>query len=144
MPRRPLPNLSNEAGLRHVSQQLFRFEARRVWSGYAARRRRSGGRPPWDTANGFLKREAYRLVRHFDHSGHGDAIQALVRDYGREPRSPTYEQNKFHWGLLAIQGNRTDLLKSPQRRLFATELLYAELHGVPELHLIGFIYQLGT
>jgi hypothetical protein len=118
--------------------------ATRIRSGYLRRRRQTTPLPPWDTANGFLKRETYRLVRHFDLNGHGDAIQALVRHYGREPRSPTYSQNKFHWGFLAIQGEQDAFLRSPQRRLFAAELLYAERHDVPELFLLGFIYQLGA
>lgn len=143
MPRAELPTLGNApANLR--SRRIFSQQASRIRDGYRRRLDRTNYMTPWDNPNGYLRREIYRLVRHFDSSDQGAAIQLIVRDAGREPRSPSYEQNMFHWGLLALEGPRGNLLTPQDRRKFANELLYANRHGVPELYLIGFLYQLGT
>lgn len=124
----------------------FRILSRRILDGYQRRIRMRENRrtlPPWDTPSGYLQRETYRLVRLLDDHGLSSAITQTVALNGRVPRSPTYEDNKFHWGLLAIEGAR-NFLTPQQRRLYAGQMLYAARHGVPEVHLIGFIYQLGS
>jgi hypothetical protein len=60
------------------------------------------------------------------------------------PESPTFEANPFHWCLVALNdGQRVNLTRATRRR-FGNELLYADKHDVPELYLVGFIYQLGA
>ena len=55
---------------------------------------------------------------------------------------PLYEENPFHWGLLALFG-KSKLLTRDERRLFAAEMLYAHRHDVPPEYLLGFVYQVG-
>lgn len=58
---------------------------------------------PWDTAENYLKREAYALIaRTLDTSGGGRAIQRLVRSEREEPKSPSFAESPFYWGLLLI------------------------------------------
>lgn len=129
----------------------FSSEARRILKGWHRRRRievevkarRKKPSPPWDNSRGYLRREVYRLVRLFDELGHAEAIKAIVVQRG-VPRSPSYEENKFHWGFLALESHPSTVLNPHERRLFANQLLYADRHEVPEVHLIGFIYQLGS
>lgn len=132
------------------ARSLFARDVERIRRGWERRRRheqkvaagRKKPKPPWDNSTGYLRREIYRLVRLFDELEHGGAIQAIVRARGA-PRSPTYDENKFHWGLLAFEPATAQALSPHQRRLFASQLLYAERHNVPEAYLIGFIYQTG-
>lgn len=146
MPRAELPVLWHleEPHDFQLSRQRFNREAARIRNGYASRRLSTRYLPPWNTANGYLQREVYRLVRHFDRSGHGGTIRNLVRDLGKEPQNLAFEQNIFHWGLLALEGPQGSMLNPQKRRLFANQMLYAHRHDVPELYLIGFIYQLGS
>lgn len=99
--------------------------------------------PPWNNPAGYLQREVYRLTRALDDAELGSIIERTVIANGSVPRSPTYQENKFHWGLLAVEG-AAPLLTPPRRRLFASQMLYADRHNIPEAHLIGFIYQLGS
>lgn len=146
MSRKALPDLREltDPHIGHQLSRLLRREVGRIVRGYISRRKSTRYMPPWDNANGYLQREIYRLVRHFDQSGRSDAIHDLVQDLGRAPTSPTFQQNQFHWALLAMETRHEPLLKPAQRRLFANQLLYALRHGVPELYLIGFIYQIGS
>lgn len=99
--------------------------------------------PPTDTAQGFFKRGAYRLICHFLDAGRDDIIKQFVEGDGNvPPRGPSFADNPFHWGLLAMSKDGK-LITKDQRRLYASQMLYAHRHGVPEHFLIGFIYQLG-
>ncbi|RYD93806.1 MAG: hypothetical protein EOP50_10545 [Sphingobacteriales bacterium] len=126
--------------------RAFRQQALRIKRGHKRRlemQQRREYMPPWKTPAGYLQRETYRLTRLLDGSGRAWVIEAIVRERGKEPRAPTYLQNKFYWGLLAIEGH-SPLLSPQRRRLFAANLKFADMNLVPEVHLIGFVYQLGS
>ena len=129
---------------RHAGKVL-RAQAKRIRLGWLERRSAKRDMPPWDNPNGFVRREAYRLVRHFLNAGCGDVINDMVGTMGKVPRSPTFELNPFHWGLLVIAGDdpSAEFVTRPDRRLFGAQLLHAHRHDVPEALLIGFISQLG-
>jgi|JI7StandDraft_1071085.scaffolds.fasta_scaffold180740_2 hypothetical protein len=113
---------------------------RRGWN----ERLQTKGLPPDDTSLGFFKRSAYVVITTFMEAPNGEEIiQQGVVDCNRVPKKgPTYDENPFHWGLLAMFSEHS-IINKDQRRLFANQLLYAHRHYVPEHYLIGFIYQLG-
>jgi hypothetical protein len=99
---------------------------------------------PWEAPYGVLKRRTYRLVRLARSEGWLGAIRDEVTANAWVPSSPMFEANPFHWCLVALNdGQRVNLTRATRRR-FANELLYADKHDVPELYLVGFIYQLGA
>lgn len=101
------------------------------------------GLAPTETATGYLKRSGYTLIRTYLDAARGGIIIDQVRKDGRVPkRGPTFEENPFHWGLLAIFADDS-IISKDERRLFANQFLYAHRHNVPEHFLIGFLYQLG-
>lgn len=103
------------------------------------------GVAPSENKQAFIKREIYLLVRSFGVDGRGrSAIQALVRRDGNEPRTPLFEQNPFHWALLAFDPLRVDVARQPTLRRIANQLLYADRNHVPEQLLVGFLYQIGA
>ncbi len=73
-----------------------------------------------------------------------DAIRDQVIASTWAPSSPAFDANPFHWCLVALNDGRHISLTRATRRRFANELLYADQHDVPELYLLGFIYQLGA
>ena len=98
--------------------------------------------PPADTALGFLKRGAYLTIETFIEDRAIRTIEGIAKQTGRITTStPAISENPFHWGLLAMFD--ANVITKEQRRLFASQLLYAHRHQVPECYLIGFIYQLG-
>lgn len=99
---------------------------------------------PWETANGTIKRLVYRLVREAREEGLLPTIQSYVRLNCWVPQSPNFDVNPFHWCLVALNDGDAVDLSRPTRRRFGNELLFADRNGVPELYLIGFIYQLGS
>lgn len=146
-----------------AGQRLFQEACLHVRNGMAARRRehdkaksqaakakatgngkaKVDTRQPDDTAQNFFRRGAYLLIRSYLTTGREAVIQKLVTDCGNQsPRRPTFQDNPFHWGLLAMYSDRSRLSKE-RRRLYAHQMLYAHRHDVPEHFLIGFIHQLG-
>ena len=129
--------------------EIRRERARRAAIDARKKARRAAGAvveaaQPWNDEYGYLKRATYRIVRHFNAAPVGKlAIQEIVRDWDRIPRKPTYDENPFHWGLLGLHPHESDWLSKQARGRFARELLLADRADVPELYLIGFIYQLG-
>lgn len=147
MPRSQLPALSVEISDVRATQ-IFAAQAARIRRGYRERRAEERGNyrskvPPWNTPNGFLKREVYRLVRHFDLADSAQTIIDLVRRRDMEPADLTYQQNKFHWGFLAIAPGTGRFISRQDRSRFSSELMLADAEDVPELYLIGFLYQIG-
>lgn len=114
--------------------------AKAILEGYL-HRRHSKGRPPFDNAEGFLKREAYLFLRTTIGTKSGDkAIRSIVRRFVGEPKAPTYRENPYYWGLLAIDSGYDKL--GPHRiSRYAMQLLYAANNYVPAMYLVGFLYQ---
>ena len=100
--------------------------------------------PPFDGKWGFLKREAYQLIRRqITEPGAHRTIKNIVRRWKREPREPNYDDNPFYWGLLAIDPAQ-DILDQQTLTRFAHQLMYAHRHDVPAHFLVGFLYQSGS
>lgn len=97
--------------------------------------------PPFKSAGGYFRREAYALIR--EHLNSLQTIKQLARYDMREKRQPTIENNVFYWGLLAVDPAHC-AVKQADLSLTAMQMLYAHRHGVPPEHLIGFIYQCGS
>ena len=99
--------------------------------------------PPYDTANGYLKREVYRLVRRCITKQVVDLLRELVAKDDSSPRPTAYnEQDPFYWGFMFVCGMDKRVSRQARWR-FANELLYAHKHNVPPELLVGFIYQIG-
>jgi hypothetical protein len=76
--------------------------------------------------------------------GELDLLKQLVEAGGWTIDSPAIEDNPFHWCLVAIDTELEIFGHNAARRRAAAELAFADRHDVPELYLIGFIYQLGS
>lgn len=99
--------------------------------------------PPYDTPNGYLKREVYRLVRRCIAKQAVDLLRELVQKDDSPPRPTAYnEQDPFYWGFMFVCGMDKRVSRQARWR-FANELLYAHKHNVPPELLVGFIYQIG-
>ncbi|MET0372292.1 MAG: hypothetical protein ABW039_13075 [Sphingobium sp.] len=98
---------------------------------------------PYENRDNAYKREAYKLINAFLKRKNGSVIKRIVQKIeGIEPKSPTFEQNPFFWGLLAIDPYK-DFLNQKRLYRFSRHLLYAARHEIdPEL-LTGFIHQCG-
>ena len=134
------------AGRRIPSREAVRAfadQAEALRTGFRARAS-VGPRPPWDTKWGFLKCQVYALTRRLMSEGEADVIEAAVRTHGKEPPGITFEQNPFHWTLIAIDAPDFALMGRAARRRLANELLVADRHNVPVIYLVGFLYQLGS
>lgn len=138
-----LARLLEEAGnAPTAASRLFTQAADQISWEWMKRSTRTG-LAPTETATGYLKRSGYTLIRTYLDAALGGIIIDQVRKDGRVPkRSPTFEENPFHWGLLAIFADDS-IISKDERRLFANQFLYAHRHNVPEHFLIGFLYQLG-
>lgn len=104
--------------------------------------------PPFNTAKGYFKRQAYGLLTHFERQAiDRSMIKKLVTRYAFQPESPTFRQNFFHWGLIAVylvEGVRgKKQVDSTMRAIYrmGREMLYARRNDVKPENLIGFIYQ---
>lgn len=124
------------------AQETYDDAAEFIRDGYSKRRPLKGLRP-FDSANGYLRREAYALIRETKSKrGGANTIRSLVQRLSTTPETPEYTENPFYWGLLAIDPHR-DFLSPQDLSRFAKQLLYADRNGVPPNYLIGFLYQTG-
>ena len=99
---------------------------------------------PAETATGYIKREAYRIIIHYWTNGHGSLFERVVRRDGRALTSRVrLDENPFHFGLLALFSDDS-IVSRQDRSVFAMQMLYAYHHGVPPTFLIGFLYQAGS
>lgn len=99
-------------------------------------------RPPYDQAEGFLKRESYALIQRLVQSDTGSKlIRSIVREYDQAPRYPSYRENPYYWGLIAIDSAHKIL--GPQRiSRYAKQLNYASKNHIAPAQLVGFLYQI--
>ena len=113
-------------------------------------RKEEGGDPlpPFDTARGYFKRQAYGLLTHYErHAADKSMIRKLVTKYAFQPERPTFRQNFFHWGLIAmylvegVKGRKQ--VDATMRAVYrmGREMLYAHRNDVKPENLIGFIFQ---
>lgn len=128
----------NPTRLRSLKGRI-RYAARKV-----KRIEKKGVKGPWQTRIGTVRRLAYRLTRELRNDGDLELLKRVVEEAGWTIDSPTIEENPFHWCLTAIDPKLEVFANTAARRRAGAELLYADRHDVPELYLIGFIYQLGN
>jgi hypothetical protein len=121
-------------------EEKFDDQAERIFTGYK-NRRGVKGRPPYDTAEGYIRREAYAFLER-EIAGGGRTIKTLIRKFGLQPRYPSYKENPFYWGLLALDPTLENLTRH-KVSLYARQLLYAHRNAIPANYLIGFIFQSG-
>lgn len=98
---------------------------------------------PFQSPAGFLKRECYALILEYRVEGKYTIIQRLSRSDMQASPQPTYQDNPFFWGLLAIDPHLTAIGRK-NNRFYADQLKYAHQHGVGPEHLVGFLYQSGS
>jgi hypothetical protein len=99
---------------------------------------------PYEGANGFLRRELYRLILHYLAHDEARFFERVIRDEGRALTSRVkLDENPFHFGLLAVFTDDSYVTRQ-DRSVIATQMLYAYHHGVPPTFLIGFIHQAGS
>ena len=123
------------------AEQRFEMAADNIQIEFKRRRGQKGLRP-FENANGYLKRAAYALIRRtIAERGGAATIKSAVRRVTRLPDSPTYTENPFYWGLLAIDPHLDAIRKRQYLSLYAQQLLYANRNAVGPEHLIGFLYQ---
>jgi hypothetical protein len=122
------------------AEDAFLRHAQAILKGYLHRRHLKA-RPPFDNAEGFLKREAYSFLRITIGTKSGaKAIRSIVRRFVGEPKAPSYRENPYYWGLLAIDSGFDEV--GPHRiSRYAMQLQYAGKNHVPAMHLVGFLYQ---
>lgn len=70
-------------------------------------------------------------------------IKKVLRNNPRNPKFVKFNENKFYFGLLAIDIDG-DILSKQKLSLYAKQFLYAEKNGIMPQLLIGFLYQMGN
>ena len=134
--RGPYKRTMSEAG------EAFEQGAEEILNLYRERRKQTRPSAPFDWPESLLKRECYNLIqKHSRWSGR--VITSIVKRWECIPEQITYAQNKFYWGILAIDPE-ADCISNPSLSKYAKEMLYADLHGVPPEYLIGFLSQSGN
>lgn len=122
----------------------FNALSRRLIDEWQRRKDLKGQLTPAETANGYLKRESYRIIDHYVTHGRARFFENVVRQDGRGLTARVkLEENPFHFGLLALFADDSVVSKQ-DRSLFSMQMLYAYQHGIPPEFLIGFIYQAGS
>ena len=126
-----------------IELEKFEHAAFEIQEGYLARKGRKG-LAPFDTAESFFKREAYSLLYQVEPARLHRIVTHILTRNSRIPRKGTYKENRFHWGLLAIDPDGV-CLDEGGRKVFryARELHFARRNGVPATYLIGFLHQIG-
>ena len=124
-----------------AAQLSFEEAADRIQAEFV-RRKGANGLRPFESANGYFKRAAYALIRRtIAQPGGAGTIKNAIRRFSRLPNSPSYRQNPFYWGLLAIDPYLDTIKQRQYLSLYAQQLLYAHRNAVGPEYLIGFLYQ---
>lgn len=122
-----------------LASQRFERQADHILKQYETMGKKVLGRRAFSRPENYLKRECYNLIfRHTKWSGR--TIIEVVRRWRCVPDTITYKQNRFYWGLLAIDPQE-EFIRDPALSKYAKEMLYAAKHGVPAEYLIGFLMQ---
>lgn len=127
----------------------FLIDAEKILDGYVARKleREAGSgkppRPPFDQAEGFLKRECYSLIQICIAGRKArQMFGSIVRHHDLEPPHRNYSDNPFYWGLISIDADRR-ILGAQRISRYAMQMRYADWNAVKPVHLVGFLYQIG-
>lgn len=131
---------------RHLSPAATEFEQRadHILAEYSAKLTAEVVRSPYQAKEAYLKRASYGLIREYLRApGRYRTIKSIVRRWHREPRSPSFSENPFFWGLIAVDP-QADVLNPARIHLYSQQQLYAHRHDVPPHFLIGFLYQSGN
>lgn len=105
---------------------------------------RAKGQSPYYSPLGVFKRESYKLLRRvIAERGQHKVIKRVVRKWNIEPPRLHYAENQYHFGLLAIDP-QLDVLDRKRLSLWSRQMTYADLHGVPDYYLLGFLWQSGS
>lgn len=108
------------------------------------RQQQKEGLSPQESANGVLKREAYRVICHYIEHRQAAYFETVIRERGGALSSVIkLADNPFHYGLTALFGD-DGILSRPDKSVFASQMVYAYRHRVPANLLVGFIYQCGS
>ncbi len=122
----------------------FNAISRTLIDEWERRKKLRGQLPPAESANGYLKRESYRIIVHYISHERTRFFEGVIRRDGRGLTARVkLEENPFHFGLLALFADDSVVSKQ-DRSLFAMQMLYAYHHAIPPAFLIGFIYQAGS
>lgn len=103
--------------------------------------------PPYDTADGFFKRQIYALCYEYENATDGKMIRNIVERYAYSPESPSFDENRYHWTLIAIftiegiSGKKEVTAAKKKIWRLANEMLYARRNNIKAEHLVGFLYQ---
>lgn len=139
----PSIELPKRPGQGRNALQEFDSLAKMIIRGWK-RRQDKDGQSPQDSANGFLKREAYRVMCHYIEAAQGTFFETVIRKReGALSSVVKLKENPFHYGLTALFGD-DDVISRPDKSVFASQMVYAYRHQVPARHLVGFIYQCGS
>ena len=137
-------------------EQDFVRRVTAIWDGYYERKSsKKGSFAPFDTAEGFFKRQAYFLFyEKLNSAEYRKMIDKIVTKSAYEPKKPTIRENPFHWALIAmfaIEGVAGDTTEKDDAKAVAAarkkigrwgaEMLYARQNYITGEHLIGFLYQ---
>lgn len=110
--------------------------------------------PPYETANGYLKRAVYAFTQYLIKSKRIRIIERAIDQaayFGKNPRSPDIRVNPFYWVLVLmfpndelklVAGDDGPMFQQDRNRL-GLQLLYAHIHNVPPEYLVGFLNQSG-
>ena len=128
--------------LRDLAASAFELAADDIIERYDARGRDPRGATPFAWPENQLKRECYNLIIKHTRWG-GREIIDIVHKYRCIPDSITFRQNKFYWGILAIDP-KAAFISDPSLSKYSKEMLYAWQHRVPPEYLIGFLLQSGN
>lgn len=109
---------------------------------------------PYDSLNGYLKREVYLMVKLYLLKGNEDQLRnAVIKNLEENnvtfKSSQASQANPFYWGLMSVlarpnKKNKKNPVRRQDLHKFSNELLYAHRHDVPSKFLVGFIYQIGN
>lgn len=128
---------------RLTALQEFEEAADQIIMDYASASR-AKGQSHYERPLGTFKRESYKLLRRvIAEQGQHKVIKNVVRSWGVEPARLDYAENRYHFGLLAIDP-QSDVLDRKRLSLWSRQMTYADLHGVPDRYLLGFLWQSGS
>jgi hypothetical protein len=108
MARLPLPDFPKGRQYAVSNCKLFNAEATRIRRGWEVRSNPNGSRPPWDSANGYLKRETYRLVQHLVCIQRVAVTRRSLTTLAKYPDSPVYSKTF----LIGDCGRSADRMKA--------------------------------
>ena len=132
---RPLPDKKRASA---HSKAIFNEHAQAILDEWERRRRNPPGRRA-ESANSWLKREAYGLIRHYIENEMTSVFRRNLRA-DRRPNRLVEDaiRNPFKLGLLAMFADES-VLSRTNRHAFGNQMLFAWAHDVPTDFLNAFL-----